>query len=105
MATNGESRGAPRVVFSHVVEASMMGIDGTWRRSCVIEDISDTGAKLRVDGSLTGLSLKEFFLVLSSRGLAYRRCELIWVDGERLGALFLKSGKAEKTKPSLKPDR
>jgi hypothetical protein len=79
MSTRGESRGAPRVVFSHQVDGCMMGIDGTWRRSCVIEDISDSGAKPKVGGPLTGLALKEFFLLLASRGLAYRRCELVWV--------------------------
>lgn len=73
-----------------------MGIDGTWRRPCLIEDVSDSGAKLTVEGSLMGLNLKEFFLVLSSRGLAYRRCELIWVDGARLGVSFLRSGKGKK---------
>src|SRR5579863_6240064 len=99
MSAQGESREnrrALRVTFSHAVEGCMMGIDGTWRRPCTIEDVSDTGAKLTVEGSLMGLNLREFFLVLSSRGLAYRRCELIWVDGERLGVSFLRSGKGKK---------
>lgn len=74
----------------------MMGIDGTWRRRCIIEDVSETGAKLSVEGSLTGLNLREFFLVLATRGLAYRRCELVWVDGERVGVCFLKSGKSKR---------
>ena len=88
MATNGESRGAPRVVFSHVVEASMMGIDGTWRRTCTLLDISTTGARLSVEGSIEGLQLKEFFLLLSSTGLAYRRCSLVRVNGEEIGLKF-----------------
>jgi len=67
-------------------------VDGTWRRSGVIDDISDTGAKVTVDGSLTGLQLKEFFLLLSSTGLAYRCCELVWVDGEQIGVSFIKAG-------------
>jgi hypothetical protein len=69
----------------------MMAIDGTWRRSCVIDDISDTGAKLVVDGALSGLQLKEFFLLLSSTGLAYRRCELVWVNGDQMGVSFIKT--------------
>ena len=64
----------------------MMAIDGTWRRSCVIEDVSDTGAKLSVDSSIKGLPVKEFFLLLT--GLAFRRCELAWVNGEKLGVTF-----------------
>ena len=58
----------------------------------MIDDISDTGAKVTVDGSLTGLQLKEFFLLLSSTGLAYRCCELVWVDGEQIGVSFIKAG-------------
>ena len=78
-----------RVRFSQPVSVWMMGIDGTWRRSCSMEDISDTGAKLTVEGALDGLHLKECFLLLSSTGLAYRRCELVWVHGEQIGVSFL----------------
>ena len=74
----------------------MMGIDGTWRRDCTMEDISETGAKLTVEGSVEGLHLKEFFLLLSSTGLAYRRCELSWVNGDQIGVNFLKTGDKRK---------
>jgi hypothetical protein len=74
----------------------MMGIDGTWRRNCTIEDVSETGAKLTVEGSVEGLHLKEFFLLLSSTGLAYRRCELAWVNGDQIGVNFLKPGGGKK---------
>jgi hypothetical protein len=70
-----------------------MGIDGTWRRSCSIEDVSDTGAKLTIEGTLDSLQMNEFFLLLSSTGLAYRRCQLVWVNGEQIGVIFLKAGK------------
>jgi hypothetical protein len=43
-----------------------------------------------------GLHLKEFFLLLSSTGLAYRRCELVWVRGEQIGVSFLKGGKSKR---------
>lgn len=88
MAT--ERRVGDRVVFERGFSAHLMGIDGTWRRNCLVEDISETGAKLTVEGSVEGLNLKEFFLLLSSTGLAYRRCELAWVNGEQIGAGFLK---------------
>jgi hypothetical protein len=46
----------------------MMGIDGTWRRKCKIIDVSQTGARLHIEGYLEGLDLKElFFLLLVSR--------------------------------------
>jgi hypothetical protein len=74
----------------------MMAIDGTWRRACEMLDISTTGARLLVEGSLEGLSLKEFFLVLSSTGLAYRRCELVRLDGDEIGVRFLQDKKPPK---------
>ena len=52
----------------------------------------DTGAKLSVESSIDGLPLKEFFLVLSSTGTAFRRCELAWVNGDNLGVFFKKVG-------------
>jgi hypothetical protein len=50
-----------RVSFEHGIHVFIMGIDGTWRRDCVMVDVSQTGARLRVEGSLQGLNLKEFF--------------------------------------------
>jgi hypothetical protein len=85
-----ERRSGERVTFERGFAAHMMGIDGTWRRNCVMEDVSETGAKLTVEGSVNGLNLKEFFLLLSSTGLAYRRCELSWVNGDQIGVTFLK---------------
>lgn len=74
--------------------AQMMAIDGTWRRECTIDDVSEEGAKLTVGSSIEGLHLKEFFLLLSSTGLAYRRCKLTWVNGDQIGVTFLRRGKA-----------
>ncbi|RXH18056.1 PilZ domain-containing protein [Bradyrhizobium guangzhouense] len=96
MAVKTDHRGNNRVVFERGVSAQMMGIDGTWRRECTMEDVSDSGAKLTIDGSIEGLHLKEFFLVLSSTGLAYRRCELAWVNGDQIGVNFLKVGDKKK---------
>jgi hypothetical protein len=45
-----------------------MAIDGTWRRDCQLNAISDNDAALTVEGSIQGLNLKEFFLLLSSTG-------------------------------------
>jgi PilZ domain-containing protein len=96
-----ERRKGERVTFERGIGAHMMGIDGTWRRECKMEDISETGAKLTVEGSVEGLHLKEFFLLLSSTGLAYRRCELSWVNGDQIGVNFLRPG-ADKKKKSGK---
>ena len=87
-----ERRKAERVAFERGHRAYMMAIDGTWRRDCIMEDVSQNGAKLTVQGSFQGLHLKEFFLLLSSTGLAYRRCELAWVNGDQIGVSFIKPG-------------
>jgi len=78
------------------VQARMMGIDGTWQRECVVDDVSDGGAKLRVNDTIEGLPLQEFFLVLSSTGLAYRHCRLAWVNGDQVGVSFLGRKKAKR---------
>lgn len=91
-----EKRRAARVTFERGLSAHMMAIDGTWRRACLVEDVSETGAKLTVDGSVQGLQLKEFFLLLSSTGLAYRRCELAWLNGDQLGVNFIRLSDGKK---------
>ena len=93
-----DKRKAHRVVFERGFAANMLAIDGTWQRPCTMEDVSDTGAKLTVDGSIKGLHLKEFFLVLSTVGKAYRRCQLAWINGDQVGVLFIKAdGKKKST--------
>jgi PilZ domain-containing protein len=82
------ARKSDRVTFvrGHIVH--IMGIDGTWRRKCTLLDVSATGARLTVDGSIEGLKLTEFFLLLSSAGLAFRRCSLVRVNGDQIGLKF-----------------
>jgi PilZ domain len=91
-------RKSERVNFDHGIPVYMMGIDGTWRRECTMIDVSQTGARLHIEGSLEGLDLKEFFLLLSSTGLAYRRCQLVRVAGDQIGIEFL----ARERKPKRK---
>ena len=90
MGTSAERRRGNRVRFDRGVDCRIMAIDGTWQRSCTMRDASESGAKLTINGSVQGLPLKEFFLVLSSTGLVYRRCELAWVNGEQIGVTFLR---------------
>src|SRR5262245_61396601 len=85
------ARKSTRVSFERGYDVNIIAIDGTWRRSCTMLDASDTGARLIVHDSIEGLQINEFFLVLSSTGRAYRRCELIRVNGDEIGARFLKS--------------
>jgi hypothetical protein len=95
MSGGGDRRKSLRVGFERGVEVYMMAIDGTWRRKCTMRDASETGAKLTVRGSIKGLNLTEFFLLLSSTGLAYRRCELSWVNGDLIGAKYVMPSKKQ----------
>jgi hypothetical protein len=41
MAVKTDHRGNARVIFERGIAAQMMGIDGTWRRDCTMEDVSE----------------------------------------------------------------
>lgn len=84
-----KKRRAARVIFSQKIHVRIVAIDGTWSRPCVMKDASETGIGLVMLSSIEGLNLREFFLLLSSVGLAYRRCELAWVNGKQVGARFV----------------
>jgi hypothetical protein len=99
------ARNSERVEFERGIPVYMMGIDGTWRRDCLMIDVSQTGARLLIEGSLEGLDLNEFFLLLSSTGLAYRRCQLVRVDGNQIGVAFLAPGKSSKASKQRSRDR
>ena len=83
-------RKSSRVSFERTIDTFMMGIDGTWRRNCQLVDVSATGARLIVSGSIAGLNLHEFFLLLTPTGRAFRRCQLVRLDGDEIGVRFLK---------------
>ena len=82
-------RKAERVHLEHRYEVNVVGVDGTWRRKCVLLDVSATGARLEIEGTLDVLRAGEFFLLLSSTGLAFRRCELVRIDGTTAGVRFI----------------
>jgi hypothetical protein len=101
-----DNKAIERVTFSRGYDVCIMAIDGTWRRDCQLNEISDNDATLTVEGSIQGLNLKEFFLLLSSTGLAYRRCELVRVNGTEMDIHFLrgKPGKKRSGAASKKSD-
>src|SRR5258708_32211514 len=95
-------RKSGRVDFDRGIPVYIMAIDVTWRRDCMMIDVSQTGARLLIEGSLEGLDLKEFFLLLSSTGLAYRRCRLVRVAGGQLSVAFLAQDTFSKRKSAKK---
>lgn len=76
----------------------VVAIDGTWARHCLMMDASGEGAKLSLMGSLEGLQLKEFFLLLSTTGSSFRRCEIAWINGEEMGVKFIETPVSAKGK-------
>jgi hypothetical protein len=94
-----DNKAPERVTFSRGYGVCIMGIDGTWHRDCLLNAISDNDAMLTVEGTIEGLNLREFFLLLSSTGLAYRRCELVRVNGTEIDVQFLKGKKNKKKRP------
>jgi len=90
-------RKSERVYLEHRHDVNLMGVDGTWRRKCVLLDVSATGARLEVEGTLDILQAGEFFLLLSSTGLAFRRCELVRIDGCTVGVRFILEKKKKKS--------
>jgi len=99
-----DAKAAESVTFSRGYDVCIMSIDGTWRRNCLLNAISDNDAFLTVEGSIQGLHLKEFFLLLSSTGLAYRRCELVRVNGAEIDVQFLK-GRNKKKRAGGSPNQ
>jgi PilZ domain len=99
--TDSNRRSETRVTFVRGIKAHILGIDGTWRRGCTMADISEKGARLTFDEPLADLNLKEFFLMLSSNGSVYRRCELRWIDGCNIGTQFVTQTQSAKEKPKI----
>ena len=99
-----DNKGTERVTFSRGYDVCIMAIDGTWRRDCQLNAISDNDAALTVEGSIQGLNLKEFFLLLSSTGLAYRRCELVRVNGTEMDIHFLRGKNGKKRSGAAKDE-
>ena len=94
-------RRAERVRLEHQRPVNLMGTDGAWQRSCLLVDVSATGAKLEVEGSLDVLKAREFLLILSSTGMAFRRCELVRIEGSSVGVRFITDAKS-KARPVIR---
>ena len=98
MTTVTNRRKASRVSFGRGIDVQIVAIDGAWSRKCTMLDVSESGARLAL--RMEGLNLKEFFLVLSSTGVAFRRCELAWVNGDEVGVRFLVKEEKPKRQPT-----
>jgi hypothetical protein len=90
-----ERRSYERVQLGGGYLARARATDGSWQRDCSIGDLSDTGARLTIRGSVDDIDTQEFFLMLSPTGNAFRRCERIWLNGDEIGVRFLEEAPAD----------
>jgi len=66
--------------------AKIVASDRSWNRDCRVIDVSDTGAKIRVEQAADLPS--DFILALSAHGSASRCCHVMWVNDSEIGVVF-----------------
>ena len=91
-----ERRKEPRVIFERPLGVRVMTIDGTRTSDCLLIEVTDAGARLKVTDHAAALT--EFFLILNSFGPpVFRHCKRVWVDGDQMGVSFNKANIGIKT--------
>ena len=79
-----DARRAPR---HRVLKAGIIASNGRHLTiACTVRDLSDTGARLRVDGSLNAPDT--FELIIEMDGLE-ADCEVVWRSGKDVGVRYL----------------
>ncbi|WP_158237595.1 PilZ domain-containing protein [Bradyrhizobium forestalis] len=85
-----EKRRRKRVAFKNWYDTTLVALDGTWSINAKLHDISDSGAKLHVDGEVTAhLCKEEFFLMITPDAKVSRRAEMVWRNGCHVGIRFV----------------
>jgi len=79
-----ELRKSVRRRFSQ--NAMLYSVTGTAVGNCIVRDISDGGAKLRVAAAADAPD--ELVLVLSRSGTIRRKCRVVWRSEHDLGVAF-----------------
>lgn len=84
LAKDGEARRAPR---RRVLKAGIAASnDRRLTVNCTVRDLSDTGARLRIEGSMTVPDT--FELIIELDGLE-APCQVVWRKGGEVGVKFL----------------
>ena len=84
-----ERRKTLRKTFAH--PAGLYHPDGKAICGCVMQDISDEGARLKIEpakGAASDEIPAEFILAITRSGNVIRRCKLIWRHDNELGVHF-----------------
>jgi hypothetical protein len=87
-----------------VMAAGLFHPDGKQICGCVMRDISETGARLKIDrpqGGPAGDIPAEFILAITKSGNVFRRCRLVWRRDDEVGVHFagLQGGVGPNAKP------
>ena len=82
---NGEQRKVQRKSLKYPARIDLR--DGSPLRSCVIRDISATGARIFVDGPD---EIPDYFYLLLA-GSTARECQVVWREGKQIGLEFVKA--------------
>jgi PilZ domain-containing protein len=92
---NIERRGDRRRIVRH--PATILGSDGSSRHSCMMLDVSATGAKLEL---LAACEVADVFtLVLTESGNVYRECKISWRSELSMGVQFIGERSNDKVWP------
>jgi hypothetical protein len=83
-------RKSQRVAFSKSIAATVISIDGTFKRACMVMDISHSGARIGLSEG-GKFDLTEFFLLMSTQGAVHRRCCVVRRFGNEIGVTFVRS--------------
>jgi hypothetical protein len=92
-----EKRGARRQPLRYTAWAALTAEE---RHSCVVSDVSDTGARIDIRDSK--ILPDSFVLMLTSNGAARRFCRVIWRKPTQVGVKFERS-LAEAAQATLAP--
>lgn len=74
--------------------------DGSHLADCMVLDLSEGGARLRVKAEIE--LPKRFILMLARVAKVLRRCETVWRRGPEMGVQFVSAPSRKKKVPSTK---
>ena len=87
---NDRQKGERRIIFDPPRAVQVMTIDGTCSYESVLIELTDHGARLKVNGRAAALA--SFFLILNSFGSpVFRLCKRVGVEGQLMGVSFDKT--------------
>lgn len=87
---SGNKRAAKRVALDQDFNSTLIAIDGTWQKRCRIENISDSGARIKVFQPIGArMRNEEFFLVVTGDAKVRRRSKLVWAKNAVAGVTFV----------------